>query len=68
LVIPNIGVGTKVTLIDIVTHAFEVFKTLDTILKDTLITKKLGFQPINLAKHVDTTSEQPIDDLITIVK
>jgi hypothetical protein len=35
LVILEIGVGTWVTLVDNVTHAFEVFKTLDTTLKDT---------------------------------
>jgi hypothetical protein len=40
LVIPNIGVSTKVTLIDIITHAFENFKTQNTILKDTPIAKK----------------------------
>jgi hypothetical protein len=44
LVLLNIGVGAKVTLIDSVTHAFEVLKTLDTILKDTLVLEKLDFQ------------------------
>ncbi len=43
LIILKIGVGVGVTLIDNVTHAFEVFKTSDTILKDTPITKKLEF-------------------------
>jgi hypothetical protein len=27
LIIPEIGVGVKVTLIDIITHAFKVFRT-----------------------------------------
>jgi len=43
-VLLNIGVGAKVTLIDSVTHAFEVFRTLDTIPKDTLVLEKLDFQ------------------------
>ncbi len=64
LVIPKIGVGVKVTLIDIVTHAFEVFMTPNTILKDTFVTKKLGSEPIPLVEPVDTTSEQHVDDLI----
>jgi hypothetical protein len=67
-VIPNIGVSTKVTLIDTVTHASKVFKTPNTILKDTPIVKKPGFQLVNLIERVDTRGEQHIDDLITIVK
>jgi hypothetical protein len=43
LVIPKIGVGAEVTLIDIVTHVFEVFKTLNIIMKDTPIAKRLDF-------------------------
>ncbi len=43
LIILEIGVGVGVTLINNVTHAFEVFKTSNTILKDTPITKKLEF-------------------------
>jgi hypothetical protein len=64
------GVSTKVTLIDSITHESKVFKNLNTILKDQKP------QPISLAKpidtigeqHVDTTCEQPIDDLVTNVK
>jgi hypothetical protein len=37
LAIPKIGVGAKVTLISIVTHAFKVFKTPNTVLNDTPI-------------------------------
>jgi hypothetical protein len=43
LVIPKIGVGAEVTLIDIVTHVFEVFKTLNIVLKDTPIVKRPDF-------------------------
>jgi hypothetical protein len=39
LAIPNIGVGAKVTLIDTITHAFEVFGTSNIILKDNLLLK-----------------------------
>jgi hypothetical protein len=39
LVILDIGVGAKVTLIDNVTHAFEGFKTPNIVLKDTPIVK-----------------------------
>jgi hypothetical protein len=43
LVILEIGVGVKVILIDTITHASKVFKTLDIILKDTHVVKILGF-------------------------
>jgi hypothetical protein len=43
LVIPNIGVGTKVTLINTITHASEVLKIQDIILKDTPIAKNQDF-------------------------
>jgi hypothetical protein len=68
LIIPKIRVGVEVTLINTITHAFEVFKTLDIVLKDTHVVKRLGSQPIILAEHVDTTSEQHVDDLTAIVK
>jgi hypothetical protein len=45
LMILEIGVGTEVTLIDIVTYAYEVFRTLDMVLKDTLL---LRLQDLNL--------------------
>jgi hypothetical protein len=57
LVIPKIGVGVKVTLIEIVTHAFEVFRTPNTILKDTFVAKKLGFEHVPLVEPVDTIGE-----------
>jgi hypothetical protein len=53
LVIPYIGIGTWVTLIDNVTHASEVFKTPDTTLKDTPITKKPKSKPIPLVELFD---------------
>jgi len=68
LILPNIGVGIKVTLINNVTHAFEVFKTPNTILKDTFVMERLDLQPIPLVELVDTTSEELVDDLATKVK
>ncbi len=58
----------KGILIDIVTHAYEVFKTLNIVLKDTSIVERQGSQPVLLAEPVGTTCEQPIDDLIVGVK
>jgi hypothetical protein len=40
LFIPKIGVGVEVTLIDTITHAYKVFKTLDAIPKDTHVAKR----------------------------
>jgi len=57
LIIPKIGVGIEVTLIDSITHAYEVFKTLDIILKDTPITKRLEYQLVPLVESVDTIGE-----------
>jgi len=37
LIIPKIVIRVKVIFIDTVTHAFEVFRTLDIVLKDTLV-------------------------------
>jgi hypothetical protein len=41
LIIPKIGVGTKVTLIDIVTLAFKVFRTIDIVLKETHVAARM---------------------------
>jgi len=57
LVILDIGVGVKVTLIDNITNAFEVFKILDMILKDTHVAKGQGPQPVPLVEPIDTTCE-----------
>jgi hypothetical protein len=57
LVIQEIGVGTYIILIDNITHAFEVFKTLDTVLKDTPIIEGLKFQLVPLAEPIDTIGE-----------
>jgi hypothetical protein len=40
LVLPNIRVGAKVTLINNVTHASKVFRSLDIVLKDTLVMER----------------------------
>jgi hypothetical protein len=68
LVIPEIRVGAEVILIDIVTHTYEVFKTPNIILKDTHVVEKLKSQLIILAKPVDTTCEQLVDDLDVGIK
>jgi hypothetical protein len=63
LVILDTRIGVEVTLIDNITHAFEVFKTIDIILKGTPIKEGLRFQLIILAEPIDTIGKQPIDDL-----
>jgi hypothetical protein len=68
LIIPKIEVGVKVTLIDTITHASKVFKTLDILLKDTPIVDKLGSQLVLLTKPLDTIGKQLIDDLNIRVK
>ncbi len=68
LTLPKIGVSIEVTLIDNVTHASEVFRTLDIVLKDTPIMEKLYPQPIPLCEFVDTTCEQHVNDLATRIK
>jgi len=40
LILLENGVGVEVTLIDSVIHAFEVFKTLNIILKDTNVMER----------------------------
>jgi hypothetical protein len=57
LVILKIRVGGEVTLIDNITHAFEVFRSLDIVLKDTFVTKRPKSQPVPLAEPIDITSE-----------
>jgi hypothetical protein len=68
LIIPEIGVGVEITLIDIITRAFEVFKTPDIVLKNTHVVERLGFEYVPLVKHVDTIGEQHVDELITIIE
>jgi hypothetical protein len=63
LVIPKIGVGIKVTLIDIVTHASKVFRTPNIILKETHVVEITGLKRIPLVEPIDTTCEQHADDL-----
>jgi hypothetical protein len=69
LIIPEIGVRVEVTLINIViTHAFEVLKTLDTILTDTLVHERPRSNLISLVEHVDTTGGRHVNDLATKVE
>ncbi len=68
LVIPKIGVGAKVTLINIVIHTSKVFMTLYIVLKDIPIVERLGSKIIPLTEPVDTTSEEHVDDLATRVR
>jgi hypothetical protein len=60
LVILEIKIRTNVTLINSITHAFEVFRTPNTILKDTHVIEISKFQLVPLVK--------PIDDLAVGVK
>ncbi len=55
-------------MIDNITHAFELLKSPNIVLKNTYIAKGPRFQLIPLVEPIDTTSEQPIDDLVTRVK
>jgi hypothetical protein len=64
LAIPKIGVGVEVTLINIVTPAFEVFMFPNIVLKDTIVVDKPTFEFIPLTKPIDTIGEQHVDDLV----
>jgi hypothetical protein len=63
-------------LIDSITRAFEVFRTPNTILKDTPIAERPKSRLVSLAELVnttcewlaDTTCEQPIPDIVASVK
>ncbi len=68
LTIPKIGVRVEVTLINIVTHAFEVFRTPNIVLKDTPVVEKPRFESIPLAEPIDTIGEQHVDDLVVRIK
>ncbi len=68
LIILEIRLSTKVILIDNITHAFGIFKTLDIILNDTPVVEGPWFQLIPLVKPINTTSEQHVDDLAIGVK
>jgi hypothetical protein len=50
-------------LIDTITHAFEVFRTPDIILKETPIVERSGLKHVPLDEPIDTTSEQPTKDI-----
>jgi len=66
LTIPQIGVGTNVTLN--ITHAFEVFKIPNIKLKDTLVIEKPKPELVTLVEPVDTSSGNHVDDLVASVK
>ncbi len=68
LTIPKIRVGVEVTLINIVTHAFKVFRTPNIVLKDTPIVEKPRFESIPLAEPIDTIGEQHVDDLVARIE
>jgi hypothetical protein len=55
-------------MIDPITHAFENFQIVDIVLKDTPIAERPRPQPILLVEFVDTTCEQPIDNLTIEIK
>jgi hypothetical protein len=59
---------SEVTLIDIVTHAFKIFRTPNIVLKDTHVTERLGHELVLLVEPIDTTCEQHVDDLVTRVE
>jgi hypothetical protein len=67
LTIPKIRVGAEVTLINIITHAFEVFRTPNIVLKDTPIDETLKFEPILLVELVNIIGEL-VDNLATRVE
>jgi hypothetical protein len=68
LIIPEIVIRVKVIFIDTITHAFEVFRTLDIVLKDTLVVERPRFKPIPLVELVNIISEKLVDGLATCVK
>jgi len=55
LAIPQIGVGIEVILINIVIHAYEIFKIPNIILKDAHVTHRLGLNSISLVEPTETT-------------
>ncbi len=55
-------------MINNITHAFEVFKSRDTVLKNTPIAKGPRSQLVPLVEPIDTISEQLVDGLDTRVK
>ncbi len=68
LVILEIGVGVKVTLINTITHVSKVFKTLNIVLNNAHVVERPWFQLVPLTKPIDTTNEQLVNDLNARVK
>jgi hypothetical protein len=61
-IIPQIGVGVEINLINTIKHASKVFKILDIVLKDTPVSEKLEFELVPLVEHVDITCDQKLID------
>jgi hypothetical protein len=57
LVLPKIGVGVEVTLIDSIAHASKVSKTPNIVLKDTHVMERPESQLIPLVEPVNTINE-----------
>ncbi len=68
LTILQIGVGVKVIMIDIGLHACEIFRTLEVMLKDTLIIEKPKLEPSTLVEFVYASNEKHVDDLTPCVE
>jgi len=68
LIIPEIVIRVHVIFIDTITHAFEVFKTLDIVLKDTLVVERPRFKPTPILELVSIIGEKLVDGSATCVK
>jgi hypothetical protein len=68
LAIPQIGVGVKVTMIDISLHAFEFFRTSEVVLKGTHVLEKPKLEPSTLVEPIDVSNEKHVDDLAPCVE
>jgi hypothetical protein len=58
LTILEIRVGREVTLINTITHAFNIFRTLNIVLKDTLVDERPKLKLVPLAEFADITCEK----------
>jgi hypothetical protein len=53
LIIPHIGVGVDITMIDIALNAFEVFRTPRIVLRNTSVIEKPKLEPSTIVELVD---------------
>jgi hypothetical protein len=58
LTILDIRVGREVTLINTITHASKIFRTLNILLKDTLVDERPKLELVLLVELVDITCEK----------